>query len=227
MSLTFEEGIVRKPWGYEYLMYRNDEVGVWFLHIDKGQRTSLHCHPQKNTGLILLAGRAEVSFLKDSRALKGLAKIGIRRGTFHSTRAVEPESIAVIEVEHPCVKEDLVRFDDEYGRDETAYESGDAILPLDSDVVRLPEPGSDPAHEINLAGCRLSVQKIGVAADLRGRAESEIVAFLAGGLVSRSGQYVVNPGDVLDGDTLDRLARKFRVSDRGAGVLSIRAGSER
>ena len=64
--MSYDKTIVKKPWGYEYLVYENDKVGLWFLHITKDQQTSMHCHPNKTTGLILLDGEAEVSFLSDS-----------------------------------------------------------------------------------------------------------------------------------------------------------------
>ena len=52
--MSYDNTIVKKPWGYEYLVYENDEVGLWFLYIAKDQQTSMHCHPNKTTGLILL-----------------------------------------------------------------------------------------------------------------------------------------------------------------------------
>ena len=52
---------VKKPWGYEYLAYENENVGLWFLYIAPGQSTSMHCHPKKTTGLVLLDGEAEIS----------------------------------------------------------------------------------------------------------------------------------------------------------------------
>ena len=64
--IDYQKVLVKKPWGYEYLMYQNGTVGVWYLHIKEGARTSLHCHPHKKTGLILLSGEAVVSFLNDS-----------------------------------------------------------------------------------------------------------------------------------------------------------------
>ena len=61
---NYNTNIVKKPWGYEYLAYENDDVALWFLYIKKDHATSLHCHPNKTTGLILLDGEAKVSFLK-------------------------------------------------------------------------------------------------------------------------------------------------------------------
>ena len=61
--------IVSKPWGYEYLVFETKEVALWLLYIKEGGKTSLHCHPNKTTGLILLDGKAEVSFLNDTNKL--------------------------------------------------------------------------------------------------------------------------------------------------------------
>jgi hypothetical protein len=61
--MSYDKTIVKKPWGYEYLAYENDKVGLWFLYIAKDQQTSMHCHPNKTTGLVLLDGEVEVSFL--------------------------------------------------------------------------------------------------------------------------------------------------------------------
>ena len=147
-SVDYRNVIVKKPWGYEYLMFENDTVSLWCLHIRCGQRTSLHCHPLKKTAIVLLSGEAEVSFLNDSRRLQPPGKLMIREGLFHSTRAISPEGIVVIETETPTAKENLVRLDDEYGRQEKPYEGREAILPLDETCVRLeaPEAGSSKGN---------------------------------------------------------------------------------
>jgi quercetin dioxygenase-like cupin family protein len=114
--------IVKKPWGYEYLAYENENVGLWFLYIAPGQSTSMHCHPKKTTGLVLLDGEAEISFLADKRQLKSLDKVMIRRGLFHSTKAVSDKGAFVFEIETPVDKQDLVRLNDQYGRASKPYE---------------------------------------------------------------------------------------------------------
>ena len=84
----YKNVIVNKPWGYEYLAYENKHVGLWFLHIEEGQETSLHCHPKKDTGLIVLDGVVDVSFLNDINRLNTGRKIMIRKGLFHSTKSL-------------------------------------------------------------------------------------------------------------------------------------------
>ena len=53
----------RKPWGHEYLIYKNEDIAIWHLFINKWESTSLHCHPNKKTGLLVLRGGAKISFL--------------------------------------------------------------------------------------------------------------------------------------------------------------------
>ena len=72
--MNYSDVVVKKPWGKEYLIYENEDLGIWFLHIEEGQSTSMHCHPKKNTGLIVMDGFAEVSFLKNKIPLKGVKR---------------------------------------------------------------------------------------------------------------------------------------------------------
>ena len=75
MSETdYSKVVVKKPWGHEYLCYRNGDVAIWFLQIRRGERTSMHCHPTKNTGLVVLEGEIELSFIRNKMSLVGLDK---------------------------------------------------------------------------------------------------------------------------------------------------------
>ena len=81
--MQYERTIVKKPWGYEYLVYQNDNVALWFLYIGHNQQTSMHCHPKKTTGLVLLDGRAIVSFLNNDNPLYPISKIMIRSSSIY------------------------------------------------------------------------------------------------------------------------------------------------
>src|SRR3989338_3124203 len=59
INYDYNNVIVKKPWGYEYLIYKNDQVAIWMLQIVRKRKTSMHCHPKKKTGLVLLAGDAK------------------------------------------------------------------------------------------------------------------------------------------------------------------------
>lgn len=126
--------VIKKPWGREYLVYRNDEIALWVLYIKKGAKTSMHCHPNKKTALIILAGEARCSSLNSERILTTGHGFVIDKGVFHCTEARAPEEIVIMELETPTNKRDLVRLDDAYGRSGKAYEGTSHHLPLDDSL---------------------------------------------------------------------------------------------
>ncbi len=219
--VDYREVVVNKPWGYEYLMYQNDQIGIWYLHIDHGRRTSLHCHPYKKTGLILLSGEAVVTFLNDSVGLKAPKKLMIRSGLFHSTAAVSPEGIVVIEVETPRDKGDLVRFEDEYGREEMPYEGPDKQVPISDKCIQFDRPEDGRQLTYKTDGCVLTLQRTNDIRSLGRQLDNEIILVLEGGLYSRTGEPVLAAGDVISPDTLNRLTEKFS-SGEGISLLTIR-----
>ncbi len=114
--------VVNKPWGYEYLMYDNQFVAVWALYLKHGYQTSMHCHPNKKTSLIVISGQVICSTLEGWLHRRAGQGVVIDEAVFHSTRADSRDGAFVIEVESPPNKKDLVRLKDEYGRQGQVYE---------------------------------------------------------------------------------------------------------
>ena len=81
----YSKVVVRKPWGYEYLIFENDLVAVWILYLKKEALTSMHCHPQKKTSLVVLQGDAKCSTLNDSYIRKAGEGLLIEKSVFHQT----------------------------------------------------------------------------------------------------------------------------------------------
>ena len=135
-SFDYSNVIVKKPWGYEYLVFKNDWVAIWLLHIVRKRKTSMHYHPNKSTGLILLSGDATFYHLNGKIELNTMDCVIIERMAFHSTEAynslpIQPVSengIWVMEIESPPMKTDLVRMKDEYGREGATYEGADNMV---------------------------------------------------------------------------------------------------
>lgn len=147
-ALPYHNAIVKKPWGYEYLVFENEDVAIWILHIIRKRKTSMHCHPRKKTGLILLSGSATFRHKNGSIELQALDGIVIDKGTFHLTEAtsslpMEPVSengIWVMEIESPPLKTDLVRIGDEYGRTGASYEGVNQMVFNPSHCLKLEAP---------------------------------------------------------------------------------------
>ena len=114
--------VVNKPWGYEYLMFQNAAAAAWVLYLKHDHATSMHCHPNKKTSLIVLSGEVTCSTIEGWLHLKAGDSVIIDRGVFHTTRSLSKEGVLLIEVESPPNKKDLVRLKDAYGRENTGYE---------------------------------------------------------------------------------------------------------
>lgn len=199
-----ENGVVKKPWGIEYICHQNAEIAIWVLEIKRGAATSLHCHPQKNTALIVLRGEVELSFIRGApKRFTGLDKINIFRGRFHRTRALT-DDVVLLEIEAPNDKQNIIRLKDDYGRIENSLEK--ATEPLDNSCFQL-NPNPQELYQW-FAGCALSVldsiQKVNTVGNL----------FDCGGVIytTLSGGFengLVPPGDAIDGFTLAQFSREF------------------
>jgi mannose-6-phosphate isomerase-like protein (cupin superfamily) len=198
--------IVRKPWGYEYLAFKNNDVALWLLHIAPGERTSMHCHPNKSTGLVVLSGEAEINFIADSRRMVAPAKQMIRRGLFHQTHAVGTEPVLMFEVETPVDKDDLVRLHDNYGRKDHGYEGSNFELPKNDDCLWIDVPGV-----YNFANRHIVVEQANNDT-LNNKNDTDIIMFLQGGLTKTiNGRHhmVTMPGDVGLVQVVSQVAREM------------------
>ncbi|MBT5717356.1 MAG: hypothetical protein HOI70_10625 [Opitutae bacterium] len=82
----------------------------------------MHCHPLKKTCLITLSGEALCNTFERRNYLKDIEAIVIENSVFHSTKALSPQGIELLEIETPPNKIDLVRLNDSYGREAKSYE---------------------------------------------------------------------------------------------------------
>ena len=194
---NYNINIVKKPWGYEYLVYQNEEVALWFLYINNTHSTSLHCHPKKTTGLILLDGKIEVSFFNQVNILNPSQKIMIRKGLFHSTKSVSEKGSYLFEIETPVDKQDLVRFKDSYGREGKPYEDSKYEYPKNEDCLLISDPDINKTNEYNFSNCTLYIKSITNISSFLEIDDSLNVMFLRGGLQSDYGQNVAGAGDIV------------------------------
>ena len=220
--MSYDKTIVKKPWGYEYLAYENDKVGLWFLYIAEGQQTSMHCHPNKTTGLILLDGEAELSFLSDSCKLKPVSKTMIRKGLFHSTKATSKNGAFVFEIETPVQKHDLVRLEDKYGREGKPYEDSTFETPKQEDCLWI----KDKASDYNFANCNIKVEKVNDIEVLNTKQDDENIMFLDGGIMTKNGDMVAQAGDIVSGKIVKKLIKLFPTIDNNTMFMTIRKAND-
>lgn len=208
--MSYADVSVRKPWGYEYLCYQNEVLAIWFLHIEKGKQTSLHCHPNKNTGFVVLKGGIELSFLRNKLLMTGLSKIHIFRSRFHSSKATSDGGAYILEIETPEDKHDLVRLEDSYGREGAGYEGKECESPKLENSLWLMEPENSD-YVCHFDECTLRHFAVHEKTMLSEFSELEFFIVARGGIRAGVNSQVLWPGDVIDGVSLKRLADAFNL----------------
>ena len=216
--MLYEKTVVKKPWGYEYLVYQNKVVALWFLYIGYNQQTSMHCHPNKTTGLILLDGEAELSFLEDTFKLKPVSKIMIRKGLFHSTKATSKNGACVFEIETPVDKHDLVRLEDKYGREGTPYEDSTFETPKQENCLWI----NDVEARHKFSNCDIRIEMGDDVNKFNEKHDDENIVFLNGGIQTEDNDFVAQAGDVVSCAILKRLIKLFPYIDESTTIMTIK-----
>lgn len=204
--------VVRKPWGYEYPLFESEDVGLWVLKLLPNQSTSLHCHPKKKTGLVVLSGRVKVDFLNDSTLLSASGRVVIRPGLFHRSTALSDGPAFLLEIESPRDKADLVRFEDRYGREAEPYEDDTHVY--NSESAELPLLNLDALSNTTqrVGEALISRRRLKSATDALDLGETSTILVLQGSMKSHH-HTIVGPGDVVPVPTLERLSGRFEIDD--------------
>lgn len=212
---------VIKPWGSEYTIFKNSISSTKLLRINKNKGTSLHCHPIKKTGFILIKGSVEVDLgFYNKKKLKSLSRLMIRPGLFHSTKNHEDETALILEVETPINKDDLVRFRDDYGRENKPYEDENFMEKLSDEDPVFEEPQMNKGNNYKIDNVFINVEKTNDIEKLKQKDLNTIFAIVDGGLKSENNLLVLSPGDIVGGDTIKKLTEVFKI-DNYITYLSI------
>lgn len=196
INADFFKLVVNKPWGNEYLMYSNPSIEVWNLFIGCGKATSMHCHPNKKTALIVLDGNALFSSLNESVELSPMCAVIIEPGVFHSTQAISKSGVKLLEFETPPMKHDLIRLEDKYGRANEGYEGLEKMRPS-SGHIRFATNDIDNTKK--LCNSKIGIRQVNNATDLI-KINNEIidlVVIINGSINSKFGDILYGVGDIL------------------------------
>ena len=215
MNSYYSNKIVYKPWGYEYVIYCDSNfLAITFLKINYGHKTSLHCHPEKKTGFIILDGKAQVQigiYKENIKHFNSLSRLVFRPGLFHSIKANSKNGVYALEFETPYKKKDLVRLSDNYGRQQNRYEGKKFTKKLTSKDIKFkrPELNNKNLYKFNNLDIEIETRK-----DLKNLSKndtSSTVAILKGNILNNKGKKVISYGEIVKSSTLRILADKFYI----------------
>lgn len=138
--VDYKNKICVKPWGHEFLVFENKNIGIWFLNIKKGHQTSLHCHFKKDTIIIVIKGSAKIMLMDDAAvSLSEMSSIFLPHNNFHGISSFSDEVFLLeIEIFNDSLlfsdKNDLLRINDIYNRKTTGYTSSVNVSVLPEDL---------------------------------------------------------------------------------------------
>jgi len=208
-NIDFSKVIVNKPWGGECLIFKDPQVEIWNLFIKQFCATSMHCHPNKKTALVVVSGRVIFSSLNESLELTSLDAVVIDSGSFHSTQAISKEGARVLELEIPPMKHDLVRLKDMYGRTQDGYE-GPESMKSDPNQVRFTDLDFGQMRDFyENKLCFKIIEKNNDIPNFNG-CDRVLAVILSGDIVSRLGDMLFSPGDIVTLEELDDPNHLFK-----------------
>ena len=214
----YDRKIVKKPWGYEYVALRNkDKLAITFLNINYKKKTSLHCHPSKKTGFILLKGKAQIQlglWKKTSSNYNSPSKLMIRTGLFHSIKSISKGGVKALEFETPVKKNDLVRYEDSYGRKLKSYEGKKFIKSLNKEdkIFKNPKIGTEQKYKIGKVNILLKVYKS--FNNIVNQKNSTIFAVVDGKVVDKNNRNILTAGDIIKTGTFKKLSKYFKIKNK-------------
>ena len=221
----YDSRIVFKPWGYEYVVFRYKKIlSVTLLQINNNKTTSLHCHPQKKTGFVLLDGKAliQLGLWKSERKIfNSPSKLMIRTGLFHSIKCISKKPLLALELETPVNKKDLVRYNDKYGREKKPYEKGNKITKKNLNLIRI--KSFQKNKEYKFGKTHVKFESHNNFKKLIKEKNSVIFAILNGDVCNKSNQRVLSPGDIIKTGTFKKLALRFKIKKK-LNLLKIKYG---
>mgnify|MGYP000017560090 FL=1 len=207
--------VVYKPWGYEYVVYSDsNRLAITFVKINYGHKTSLHCHPQKKTGFIILDGKALVQigiYKENSKCFRALSRLVFRPGLFHSIKAISKQGICALEFETPFKKNDLVRFMDDYGRQFKHYEGKKFTKNIGSNFIKFKKPQLGKKRKYNFKNLEILLEVRKNLKNLVKKDDKTTSAILDGNIVDNNGQNVISYGEIVKTSTLRILSDAFEI----------------
>ncbi len=217
ISNEYDNIVISKPWGYEYVVYRNkNNLSVTLLNIEHNKSTSLHCHPNKKSGFVLINGKAQFQLglrKKNTEIHSSPSKRMIARGLFHSIKSLSPKGLTILEFETPVDKNDLVRFRDNYGRVQQSYESKNNLKKLDSPTLKfnLPKTG---IRKYLINNIQINIENHRDFKKLVKNDANTIFAILDGSVSDVKGRKILSYGDIVKTEDFKILSKVFKIKNK-------------
>lgn len=109
---------VYRPWGFYTVIAQGQGFMTKIIHVNPGQKLSLQSHNFRSEHWVVLSGTAKVILEAKELILSPGHSIDIPLKAIHSLQNPYKEDLEIIEVQKgdPLIEEDIIRYEDMYGR---------------------------------------------------------------------------------------------------------------
>lgn len=109
---------VYRPWGFYTVIAQGDGFLTKIIHVNKGQKLSVQSHNFRSEHWVVLSGTAKVVLEGKELILSPGHSVDIPLKAIHSLQNPYNEDLKIIEVQKgsPLIEEDIIRYEDMYGR---------------------------------------------------------------------------------------------------------------
>ncbi len=225
---TYDNRVVIKPWGEEYNIFRNKKkIAITYLKLKKGFSTSLHSHPVKKTGFLILKGVAEVQigiYKKNIKKYPPMSILVLRPGLFHRIKANNKSDLFALEIENPYIKNDLIRMKDNYGRRFKGYESLNSTRQLNKKDLLFEIPKKTKKNKYILNNINIDISYYKDFKRFKSFDDKSVSIILDGKIVSNKRKTVIATGEIVKSYTLKQLSKYFKIDNK---ILLLKASKKK
>ena len=223
-NFSYSNKIVIKPWGQEYNIFINKKIfAITYLKIKKGFSTSLHCHPKKKTGFLILSGMAEVQlgiYKKNIVKFKPMSILVLRPGLFHKIKASNKSDLYALEIETPYIKSDLIRMSDNYGRINKGYEGINWTKKIKKNNIIFKKPTKNKKYMYKLNGIKITLSYYKNFNSFKNYDDKSVSVICDGNMITKDGNNVITAGEIDKSYTLKKLSKYYKVNKK---ILILKA----
>lgn len=109
---------VYRPWGFYTVIAQGEGFMTKIIHVNPGQKLSVQSHNFRSEHWVVLSGTAKVILENKDFILSPGHSVDIPLKAIHSLQNPYKDDLEIIEVQkgNPLIEEDIVRYEDMYGR---------------------------------------------------------------------------------------------------------------
>ena len=145
---------------------------------------------------------------------KPLSILVLRPGLFHSisNSGKNKNAIYALEFETPYDKKDLVRFKDDYGRENTGYEKEKYMKKLNKDFIKFNKSNKKTTY--NFFKRKIVIETLKNKNQINKLKNKSVTAILDGRMINSENKTVLSYGEIIKTKTLKILSKKFSIQNK-------------